>query len=258
MCTVLISHGVVLSDTGTTGATNHHYRVFVAANRDESYNRPSAPPQVHGTAPHRWFGPSDERARGTWLGINEHGLYAVITNRSDLRVTATPQQRSRGLLVRDILESVSLEHAQELWRKSVEQDSQPYNLLFGTAEELWLATRDDRNSMLRQLPMGTYAFSNFGSPERDDVGEVDRALEEWNSGRERGEDPWITARAMLKTGPDGDRPGLEKSFRDRGTVSSSILAIAVDGRVRYQHAHGAPSTTEFRTTDPVDFGEDRP
>ena len=74
MSTVLIAHRV-LDD----------YRVFLAANRDEFYDRPSDLPRPRGHAPRRWFGPVDLRADGTWIGVNEHGLFAVITNRSDLR-----------------------------------------------------------------------------------------------------------------------------------------------------------------------------
>jgi uncharacterized protein with NRDE domain len=56
------------------------YSVVVAANRDEHYERPSAPPSIIGGSPTIVAG-RDLRAGGTWLGINEYGLLVGILNR---------------------------------------------------------------------------------------------------------------------------------------------------------------------------------
>src|ERR1700682_1686246 len=56
------------------------YPVVVAANRDEFLNRPALPPTELGDRP-RIIGGKDLRAKGTWLGINEHGLIVGLLNR---------------------------------------------------------------------------------------------------------------------------------------------------------------------------------
>src|SRR5580704_7437056 len=82
--------------------------IFVLTNRDESTERPTLSPRVfESTAPEgkRWFGGADQRAGGTWLSVNEHGLLAAVTNRKTDLVADNP--RSRGLLCRDVLEGAT-------------------------------------------------------------------------------------------------------------------------------------------------------
>lgn len=72
--------------------------LIVAANRDESLARPSAPPQA--LAP-GIVGGKDLEGGGTWLGVNDDGVFVAITNRG---VPArTPRSYSRGLLALEAL-----------------------------------------------------------------------------------------------------------------------------------------------------------
>jgi len=73
-------------------------RLLVAANRDELFDRPSAPPaEVEpGVVAGR-----DLAAGGAWLGYNSHGLFVAVTNRKS--PASTPDALSRGLLVREAL-----------------------------------------------------------------------------------------------------------------------------------------------------------
>ncbi|HET9296015.1 MAG TPA: NRDE family protein [Candidatus Binatia bacterium] len=79
------------------------YSLAVAANRDEHYDRPSAPPSIIERSPTIVAG-RDLRAGGTWLGINEYGLVVGILNRRQQRgLLANGAYRSRGLLCLDLL-----------------------------------------------------------------------------------------------------------------------------------------------------------
>ena len=83
------------------------YPLLVAANRDEQYDRPSAPPGVLNSAPKIIAG-RDLRAGGTWLGVNEHGVLAAILNRRvNGQQVPFPAARSRGLLCLDLLARTS-------------------------------------------------------------------------------------------------------------------------------------------------------
>ena len=72
--------------------------LVVAANRDEFYGRPSAPPSEiePGVVAGR-----DLVAGGTWLGMNRHGLFVAVTNRN--APVRTADARSRGLLALEAL-----------------------------------------------------------------------------------------------------------------------------------------------------------
>src|SRR6185436_20002073 len=72
--------------------------LIVAANRDESLVRPSAPPSEiePGVIAGR-----DLESGGTWLGVNRHGLFIAVTNRKS--PVRTAGSLSRGLLALETL-----------------------------------------------------------------------------------------------------------------------------------------------------------
>ena len=77
------------------------YPLIVAANRDEYYQRPTA--HAHYWADHpQIFAGRDLQAQGTWLGVNQQGHFAALTN---IREGLVQQQypHSRGQLCRDYL-----------------------------------------------------------------------------------------------------------------------------------------------------------
>ncbi len=132
------------------------YALVVAANRDEFYDRPTAPAAFWPEHP-RIFGGRDLRAGGTWLAVDRSGRFAAVTNyRQGEREPPAP--RSRGLLVSDYLSS-EVEASSYVAR--VEREGAAYNgfnLLAGGARELhWLSNREGRP---RRLGPGIYGLSN--------------------------------------------------------------------------------------------------
>jgi uncharacterized protein with NRDE domain len=77
------------------------YRIVIAANRDEFYDRPSAPASFWPEAPQLLAG-RDLRAGGTWLGITRAGRLAALTNYRDPESKGA-EAPSRGKLVSDFL-----------------------------------------------------------------------------------------------------------------------------------------------------------
>lgn len=84
-------------------AINQHpkYKLVCIANRDEFHNRPAAPMQ--------WWEDQntlagvDLQAKGTWMGINKQGRFALITNVRNPGLNAASDAPSRGQLVIDYL-----------------------------------------------------------------------------------------------------------------------------------------------------------
>ena len=81
--------------------THPSYKLILAANRDEFYDRPTAPAAFWEKAPHLLAG-KDLRADGTWLGITQQGRIGAITNYRD-PASVKENAPSRGMLVRDFL-----------------------------------------------------------------------------------------------------------------------------------------------------------
>jgi hypothetical protein len=75
--------------------------ILIAANREERFDRPTQYPKIQSGTPRVVCG-IDRRAGGTWLGVNQHGLFCAVSNRRKTNPPAEP--RSRGLLCRELLE----------------------------------------------------------------------------------------------------------------------------------------------------------
>jgi uncharacterized protein with NRDE domain len=132
------------------------YRLIVAANRDEYYHRPSAPPSFWSEAPDLLAG-KDLKSGGTWLGITKKGRIAAITNYRD---PAPPKRNapSRGWLVRDFLlgNDRTEEYLINLRKEGGRYNG--FNLVAGVRDELyWYSNR--RGEIVR-LSRGIHGISN--------------------------------------------------------------------------------------------------
>jgi uncharacterized protein with NRDE domain len=133
-----------------------NYKLILAANRDEYYERPSEPPHFWEDAPHLLAG-RDLVAAGTWLGITRKGRIAAVTNYRD-PANIKPDAPSRGKLVSDFLLSDldSLSYADLIRREKDRYNG--FNLILGNRDRItWYSNRSDKVTPL--LP-GVYGLSN--------------------------------------------------------------------------------------------------
>lgn len=114
---------------------NHHrYKLIVAGNRDEFYQRKTAPAHFWEDHPDILAG-RDLEAGGTWMGISRQGRISVVTNYRDLK-NLKPVATSRGHLVSDFLLNGSKpdEYLQEVSSKGNKYNG--FNLIVGNQDEL--------------------------------------------------------------------------------------------------------------------------
>jgi uncharacterized protein with NRDE domain len=112
--------------------------IIVAANRDEHYDRSSAPPNLIGRNPAIVAG-KDLVAGGTWLGVNEHGLSVGILNRRVTQEQKPANFRSRGLLCLDLLGLKSAACAEAYLHEPQKSVYQPFTLVFADGAQAWTA-----------------------------------------------------------------------------------------------------------------------
>jgi uncharacterized protein with NRDE domain len=140
----------------TALGSHRNYPLVIAANRDEFYDRPTAPARFWEDWP-SILGGRDLKAGGTWLGIDRRGRFAAVTNyRQGERESGAPH--SRGLLVSGYLEAAIDARA---YLPQVERDAALYNgfnLLAGAARELCYFS--NREGGARVLGAGIYGLSN--------------------------------------------------------------------------------------------------
>ncbi len=229
--------------------------VVVAANRDESYGRPSLPPAKVEDDP-AVVAPLDEQAGGTWIGYNESGLFAGITNRW---VTGLAGERSRGLLVRDVLRESTAEDAARLVENAVDDhEYEGFNFVVADENAAFLLAWDGHLNV-RQYEPGVHVVVNVGTddsffvpPERPDVGRrqaenARRVREALRPEPSEADSSWLDRAAAVL----GDHDyGVCIHGDGFGTKSSSLIVLRPreSGGVEatYEFADGPPCETSYR------------
>lgn len=139
-------------------AVNVHpdFKLVLAANRDEFYDRPSEPPHFWKDTPDLLAG-RDLVAGGSWLGVTRKGRIGAITNYRD-PASIKPKAPSRGKLLTDFLIG-DLDPMSYLDRVRRDKDDyNGFNLLLGSCDRLtWYSNRVDKVIPLAQ---GIYGLSN--------------------------------------------------------------------------------------------------
>ena len=134
-----------------------HTGILLAGNRDEFKSRPSAPPEVISTNPVIHAG-RDLEAGGTWMGRNEWGLTAALTNR---RSGSLPEGEplSRGGIITGLLGHESAENAADWLASQPIRQYRPFNVLFGSLSAFYYFASEDTPQPVLLEP-GFYALSN--------------------------------------------------------------------------------------------------
>lgn len=145
MCLILFSY-------------NYHprYRLVLAANRDEFYDRPAAPMQFWEDHPNV-LGGRDLKSMGTWMGITRSGRIAAITNYRD-PATIKPQAPSRGHLISQFLIG---DASPADYLNAIQKEAQQYNgfnLLVGDTRDL--AYYSNRGNDRVHLQSNIFGLSN--------------------------------------------------------------------------------------------------
>jgi uncharacterized protein with NRDE domain len=132
------------------------YKLVIAANRDEFYDRPTAPASFWDDRPDLLAG-RDLRAGGTWFGITKKGRIAAITNYRD-PASLKSHAPSRGELVSDFLTG---NEKPEEYLASLDLKAGSYNgfnLIVGVKDQIcWYSNRGKGTHSL--IP-GIYGVSN--------------------------------------------------------------------------------------------------
>lgn len=130
--------------------------LLVAANRDEFYQRPTAPLAFWDDAPEVLAG-RDLQAGGTWMGMTRGGRFAALTNYRDPD-QLLPNALSRGRLVSDYLQGGQTVSELLEWLPTVADRYNGFNLLLGDATGLYCYS--SRIGQSQKLQPGLYGLSN--------------------------------------------------------------------------------------------------
>lgn len=242
------------------------YRLILAANRDEFYERPTAALHFWEDYPQVLAG-RDLKQLGTWMGIARSGRFAAITNYRE-GIAPIANAPSRGNLVADFLTGTATpeRYLQHILSKADQYSG--FNLILGDTQALYyFGNRDGR---IRMLEPGFYGLSNHlldTDWPKVQAGKTQLAAALRSNDGELSRIDFRHLMALLQdqnSVPDHQLPrtgvGIEKermlapafiTSPDYGTRSSSVLLVSQNNQVDFREicwAPGcsAPSKTEDR------------
>ncbi|WP_434121943.1 NRDE family protein [Salinicoccus roseus] len=132
------------------------YKLIVAANRDEFYERPTASAGFWQDHPEVLAG-RDLSKGGTWLGLTKSGQFAAVTNIRKPGMDGV-DKKSRGALVSNYLTG---DMPPEQYLQSLEAEKDEYsgfNLLVGNQNDMYYLNNDGISP--ESVPDGTHGLSN--------------------------------------------------------------------------------------------------
>ena len=233
MCTLIVLHRC-FADA----------ELLVAANRDENLERPAEPPALRTWNGRTVLAPRDAHAGGTWLGMNDAGVFAALTNRPTRE--PDPSRRSRGLLVSDALGAPRAADAATRLAELSARACNPFNLFVCDREEAFVVVYEEKPE-LRRLPAGAHVIGN-GDPDSRHHPKTARLLDEAEA-IARG--PLVdalpalarTCRTHLGGSPLEDTCIHAGSY---GTRSSTLLRWGTEPEAGvFRFANGPPCTHEY-------------
>lgn len=263
MCTLIAVHRVVEGRP-----------LVVAANRDEYLDRPAEGPAIRDSRVGRILAPIDLRAGGTWLGMNERGVFAALTN---LRAESPdPERRSRGDVVLDALGTRSADEAARRLAELEAEAYNPFNLYVADERSAHVVVYRDA-PRARELAPGAHVIGNVEAtgPDNPKVQRIRREVEAALEAHRREPNEGLLDRLAAicrHHGEPGDAPQAGKTQQVRseaeeeernenreplgdtcvhvggtyGTRSSLILELGDDlNQGRLLHADGPPCTTAY-------------
>lgn len=219
------------------------YPLVIGANRDEFFDRPTAPLAWWEDHPGVLAG-RDLQAGGTWMGITDTGRFAAITNFRDPS-RAKQNAPSRGALVGDFLCS---DTSAQTYLEQIRQSAEAYNgFNLIVKDESGLFYYSNYQDRIQRLGAGVYGLSNHLL--YTDWPKVKKARKGLTSLMKQDlvdEEAIFTLLADRQPAPDADLPdtGISPAWErllssvficseTYGTRSSSVILMDKNGQVRF-------------------------
>ncbi len=224
--------------------------LLVGANRDEWLDRPATAITVLRDADPTVLGGRDERAGGTWLAVNQHGVMCGLTNRP-MAAGPDPARQSRGRLPLVATRArTAIEAADAVAAEVASGSYNPAWLLVGDRRSLlYLAVDPDGPTEPKQLGPGLHVLEN-AALEVPSV-KVDHVRSAVVRAEAGGVPLWEMLPALLGDHTVTGIPGEVPRFPDGRERLAATLAPCV-----HTDGYGTRSSTLLRLgEDPASFPE---
>ncbi len=224
--------------------------ILVAANREEAFDRAALVPAIQPGKP-RVLSGVDTKAGGTWLGVNQNGLFVGAANRTKFYSPQAP--KSRGLLCRDLLRANSARHAVDIAMDELTENKYDgVNFIIADYESGWAVHGgDDPN--VTELEEGLNIITSYDLNDmRDERQKLARRLLTLQMLDSAVKFLAVSSKAFARPSAAEGRPGMVIHGKERGTVSSTLIALGKKPRdAIFQYANGSPETARYEDYSPL-------
>ncbi len=224
--------------------------ILVAANREEFYDRPCQPPSIQSGKPRILCG-LDQQAGGTWLGVNQNGMFVGACNRSKLIPPLAP--RSRGVLCRELLRCGSARHGVDQAMEELSSGKyEGVNFVIADSESAW-AVHGGNEVNVTELYEGLSIISNNDvNDSRDERVKLAYRLLTLQTLDSPVKFLAVASKVFARAPSPPGRPTMIVRGKERGTVSSTLLSLGIKPRdAIYQFANGAPDQAKYEDYSPM-------
>ncbi|MFN5916941.1 MAG: NRDE family protein, partial [Planctomycetota bacterium] len=192
-----------------------------------------------------------QRSGGTWLGVNQHGVFVGICNRRVFEPLGS--NRSRGLLVKEVLKAptsrLALERALEESRK---HRFEAFNLVIADRDFGFAIHHDQEDEVIDLQPgLSIIGGRNLNDPRDERVQLAGRLLTLQNL-----DSPVkflaVASKVFARTPNPLARASMVIQGGDYGTVSSTLIALGPKPRdAIFQYSDGPANEARFEDYSPL-------
>ncbi len=224
--------------------------ILVAANREEFFDRRSTGPSIQAGKP-RILCPTDQRSGGTWLGVNQHGVFVGICNRRTLEPLGS--NRSRGLLCKEVLRGSDSQSCME--RALEELDKHQFeacNLVVADRDRGFVIHHEYENEVVEmRAGLNIVGARNLNDPRDERVQLASRLLT-----LQTLDSPVkflaVASRVFARSPTPTGRANMVMRGADYGTVSSTLIALGAKPRdAIYQYSDGPADEARYEDYSPL-------
>lgn len=247
MCSLIILH-----------RPDHSWPLLLAGNRDEMRERPWLPPARHWDDRPDVTAGLDQSAHGSWMGLNDHGVCAVLMNRAGT-LGPDPRKRSRGELVLEALDHAEATAAARALADLSATAYRGFNLFIADPRGAYLLSNDGASIHSQGIGAGLHMLTAFALNDTRDpriAHYLPRFRQAATPDPQGGDwEAWGALLGATEGAPGAARNSamcfdLESGF---GTRSSSLIGLPAhpgfDAKPVWLFAPGAPDRTPFQPVE---------
>ena len=224
--------------------------ILIAANRDDKYSRAISTPSIQSGKP-RILASIDSETGGTYLGVNQNGMFVGCIPRKKFAPPYAP--RSRSALNRELLRARSARQALDLALEELnsgQYDGANYIIADGECGWVVHAGNDVEATELEQ-GLNVIGKKNLND-NRDERVNMARRLLTLQMLDSPVKFLAVASKVFARTQHQPGRPSMICREPEFGTVSSTLISLGKKPRdAIYQYSNGAPDRVKFEDYSPM-------